>query len=175
MPVLQIETELSKNDLLRGVEQLDTTDFEDFIREILQIKAKRKTKTSNNKEEELLSLDYSNKQTVIRQIISFKSLENNWDGYNSIPSEIGSASNTIFLINTIDNEAVNKIEDIYPNPHGTISISWENKAGEDISVEVGNTSMSYYVRLLSKDVKFVNNASISEEEISTLAKYINAL
>jgi hypothetical protein len=42
MPILQTQIEVSKNDLLRGVEQLNTTDLEDFIREILQIKAKRK-------------------------------------------------------------------------------------------------------------------------------------
>ena len=54
MPILQIQTEVSKNDLLRGVEQLNTTDLEDFIREILQIKAKRKAAKTNKKEAELL-------------------------------------------------------------------------------------------------------------------------
>ena len=54
MPILQIQTEVSKNDLLRGVEQLNTTDLEDFIREILQIKAKRKAAKINKKEAELL-------------------------------------------------------------------------------------------------------------------------
>jgi len=54
MPILQTQIEVSKNDLLRGVEQLSTTDLEDFIREILQIKAKRKAAKVNKKEKELL-------------------------------------------------------------------------------------------------------------------------
>jgi hypothetical protein len=54
MPILQIQTEVSKNDLLRGAEQLNATDLEDFIREILQIKAKRKAVKINKKETELL-------------------------------------------------------------------------------------------------------------------------
>lgn len=56
MPILQIKTELTKNDLLRGVEQLETTDLEDFIREILQIRAKRKATKANKKEVELLQI-----------------------------------------------------------------------------------------------------------------------
>jgi hypothetical protein len=40
--------------LLRGVEQLNTTDLEDFIRQILQIKAKRKAVKTQKKEAELL-------------------------------------------------------------------------------------------------------------------------
>ena len=40
--------------MLRGVEQLNTTDLEDFIRQILQIKAKRKAVKTQKKEAELL-------------------------------------------------------------------------------------------------------------------------
>lgn len=54
MPILQTQIEVSKNDLLRGAEQLDTTDLEDFIRQILQIKAKRKAVKTNKTEAELL-------------------------------------------------------------------------------------------------------------------------
>jgi len=54
MPILQIQTEISKNDLLRGAEQLNPTDLEDFIHEILQIKSKRKAAKTHKKERELL-------------------------------------------------------------------------------------------------------------------------
>jgi G3E family GTPase len=54
MPILQTQIEVSKNDLLRGVEQLNTTDLEDFIHQILQINAKRKAVKTNKKEGELL-------------------------------------------------------------------------------------------------------------------------
>ena len=54
MPILQTQIEVSKNDLLRGAEQLDATDLEDFIRQILQIKAKRKAVKTNKTEAELL-------------------------------------------------------------------------------------------------------------------------
>lgn len=56
MPILQLQTEVSKNDLLRGAEQLNAADLEDFIRQILQIKSKRKAAKTQKKEAELLFL-----------------------------------------------------------------------------------------------------------------------
>ena len=115
------------------------------------------------------------KHDIIRDILSFKALNNNWDGYGSIPMEIDVASNTISLIDLVGENLFCTIEDYYPNPNGTISLIWENEANEKVSVEVGNNTMSYFVELSSIDVEFINDAKINLEEADRLSRFISVL
>ena len=86
MPILQIKTEVSKNDLLLGAEQLNATDLEDFIREILQIRAKRKAAKVNKKETELLLLINHNFDEV--EQTSFDKLVDKRQAYNITEEEL---------------------------------------------------------------------------------------
>ena len=86
MPILQIKTEVSKNDLLLGAEQLNATDLEDFIREILQIRAKRKAAKVNKKETELLLLINHNFNEV--EQTRFDKLVDKRQAYNITEEEL---------------------------------------------------------------------------------------
>jgi len=115
------------------------------------------------------------RKSVIQEILSFKSLINNWDGYNAMPLEIESASNTIYLINLLDEKIVGSIDDLYPNPHGTISFEWVNSFNEKIYLEIGNESFSFFVKFNSSKPLFFDNLEISDENIEILAKHIRAV
>lgn len=129
------------------------------------------TDYSNN----LIDKTYADKGMFIESILSYKSLENSWDGYGALPLGVKCAKNTLTLIDSFDSFILNKISDMYPNPNGTISIEWENKDSEIISLEIGKDTFTYYVNFNSLDTKFYNKQSFSFENIQQLKKYISAI
>ena len=112
------------------------------------------------------------KKDLIKEIISFESLKLNWDGYGAYPLEVESAANAIELINFLAVDVYSQIDQIYPNPNGTISIVWSNKFNEEVSIEIGNKTMSYYVQICSKEILFYNNIFINEVEANKISKYV---
>lgn len=120
----------------------------------------------------------NNKKSNIwtEKILSFKSLQESWDGYGAVPLEIKSASNAIFFLETLSEKSnIANLSDIFPNPHGTLSLIWENIYNERLSLEIGNNSMSYYYTLNSNSPKFFNNIEIDNNNIETIARTINSL
>lgn len=115
------------------------------------------------------------KKEVIQNILSFKSLINNWDGYKALPLEVESAGNTIYLLNLLEDDLIGRIDDFYPNPHGTISFEWINNLNEKVYLEVGNKSFSYFAKFNSSEPLFFDNLEISDENIEVLAQHIRAV
>lgn len=115
------------------------------------------------------------KREVISEILSFKSLSLNWDGFGAYPLEVESASNALYLMDLIGESVFCAVDELYPNPHGTISLIWYNKGGECVSVEVGNKELSYYVKLSSKDTQYFNNVQINDQEAKRISKFIQSL
>lgn len=115
------------------------------------------------------------KNDIVKEILSFKALNNNWDGYSSYPLEIESATNAIMLIDLIGETLFSSISEFYPNPHGTISFDWSNKSGETLSLEVGNETMSYYLDLASQETLYINNVNINVEEAERISEKIRLL
>lgn len=111
------------------------------------------------------------KQSLYKDILSFKSLKYSWDGYGSIPLEVESAANALLVINSLETEVVEALDSISPNPHGTVSLLWENN-NDVISLEIGNHEMSYYVEEEGKETLFFNKLGINDASISTLNSYI---
>jgi hypothetical protein len=116
-----------------------------------------------------------NKSTLIREILSFKSLKENWDGYSSLPLEVESAANAILLLDLLGIENSSLITEVYPNPTGTITFEWKNDSDEEIVVEIGNKNMSYYIQFSSKQGVYKNNVLINIEEADEISKYIKML
>lgn len=115
------------------------------------------------------------KMEIIKKIVSFESLRQSWDGYDAIPVEVNSAANSINLINLLEENVVESIDDIYPNTHGTVSIEWSNTSNEKLSLEVGNETFSYYIKLNSQSPQFFNDIEITAKEINKLSKQIISL
>tara|TARA_R110001583_G_scaffold195093_1_gene369023 strand:- start:1514 stop:2161 length:648 start_codon:yes stop_codon:yes gene_type:complete len=126
------------------------------------------------------SINFISKQTItkyslITEILSFKSLNESWDGYGSLPLEIESASNAIKLMDLIGEKTFCRVNNFYPNPNGTISFEWINSEKEIVSVEIGNNTFSYFVELSSLKVQFFNNKKINATESKKLAEFIQAI
>lgn len=115
------------------------------------------------------------KDEIIQEILSFKSLKENWDGYGAIPLEVQSASNALSILNKIDDKSISKINEIYPNTHGTVTIEFENQNLEKLNLEIGNNSFAYYLELNNMEVSFFNNLSFSNENIKELIKNIQSI
>jgi hypothetical protein len=115
------------------------------------------------------------KHDLVRKILAFKSLNNSWDGYGSLPLEIESASNSIRLIDLIGEDIFCTVDKFYPNPNGTITFEWINNQDENIFVEVGNSSFSYFVKLASSQPKYFDNNEISKSSTQLLSEFIQTL
>ena len=130
-----------------------------------QIEHKRLKKkvisTSRNDIKGISGKQTYSKYKLISEILSFIALKNNWDGFGAIPLEIYSATNVIVLMDLIGEEKFCTLNEMFPNPNGTISLTWNNKSDETISMEIGNETLSYYVALSSKKTLFFNDIKIN--------------
>ena len=115
------------------------------------------------------------KKEIIKNILSFKSLNNNWDGYNAIPLEVESASNAIFLVNELGEQNIGKLDDIYPNTHGTLTFEWINELNEKLFLEVGNDRFSFFVKYNNTTPQFFNDLELNNENIKKLSTFIKSI
>lgn len=84
-------------------------------------------------------------EDIVSNILSFHTLKQDWDGYGAIPSNVKTCANSIsFLVEV--KEFKDYINEVYPNPHGTISIEWENLNNERLVVEIGEDGFSFYIK-----------------------------
>lgn len=112
---------------------------------------------------------------IIMDILSFKSLHENWDGFAAVPVEVKSATNAIKLMDYIGEDIFCGVTNYYPNPNGTITFEWENKDNEIVSAEVGNDALSYFVDVAATKTKFYNNLPLDIEHTKRLSTYIQAI
>jgi len=167
-------TNTSKRDLNRSKlnfkRNCSQNSIEEYIKESIEI----------DRESTLLidtfpSIDKDLRNHIIESILSFKTLENSWNGFGAIPSEIKSVANSILLIYSLGNENLEKISDFYPNPHGTVSLVFENESDEIVEVEIGNTKYSFYYNFRGAETKYFNNINANDFTNSLLLKAISAL
>ncbi|MGR3302459.1 MAG: hypothetical protein ACUZ8I_08125 [Candidatus Scalindua sp.] len=112
---------------------------------------------------------------VVERVIAFKSLNQSWDGYGAIPLEVKSAANAVRFIYLLNDKIVEKLSDIYSTPNGTVSFVWENDDNEGLSLELGNNTLSYYVKLNSQKPIFCNNIEINADEANTISDFIKTI
>lgn len=115
------------------------------------------------------------KHSLLKNILSYKSLTESWDGYGAIPLEIESATNSIQLLDLIGENIFCRVSNFYPNPNGTITFEWENSENEIVSLEVGNNTFSYFVEMASLEIMFFNNKLINATEAKKLSEFIQAI
>lgn len=122
-----------------------------------------------------LSEQTYSKHSIIKEILSFKSLKENWDGYGAWPLEIESASNALMLMDLVGDEIFCRTTNFFPNSNGTITFEWENEEEEIVSVEVGNEYFSYFVEMASQEPLFFDKIPLNGKETKKLAQYIKAV
>lgn len=112
------------------------------------------------------------KKAVINDIEALKELKANWDGYGAIPVLAASIDNAKkIVLNKII--AADNIEDVQPNPNGTVTITW-SKSNNQVCLEVGTEMMSYFADIDGK-TSYSQTEKVSNENTLKLAAYVNQL
>jgi len=111
---------------------------------------------------------------LIQEVENFVSLQENWDGYKSVPvlPEIGEIAKNLFRI--LDARDIENVSDIFPNPNGTISVEWENNLKEKLSLEIGESNYSYFIKRQNEPPTFVNGKDIFGD-IKTITAILDSL
>lgn len=125
---------------------------------------------------EAKNAQYQTEMNEMRKIIlSSNALSNNWDGFGAVPVGVQSANMAIALLEYLTPAVVKQIDDCFPESNGTISLKWKNEYAERVSVNVGSTGMSYYVKLLGEETKYFNSIEINEQSVLMLSKRIESI
>ena len=99
-------------------------------------------------------------------------LKDNWDGYQAVAIASQAANNSKAMLNCFNENIIENISDIFPNPHGTITFEWENKEDDKMSLEVGSNTYSYFVTYSNKTPILVNGQDIISS-LGEITKEIN--
>ncbi|MFN0199960.1 MAG: hypothetical protein ACKVTZ_00480 [Bacteroidia bacterium] len=99
-------------------------------------------------------------QAILAQVEEFKQLGPDWDGYGAIPVGKDCLDNAFSLLRNLAPSDIANLYDIFPNPHGTISLHWRGAFKQEVFMEIGNKSFSYYLaendKLIESGQKGVN-------------------
>lgn len=99
-------------------------------------------------------------QFLKNEINSFVVIGENWDGYGALCVLDTIAHKTETLVGLLSSSLIDHVSDIFPNPHGTITIEWENRSGEKLSLEIGNSNYSYFIKFNESNPKLINGEDI---------------
>src|SRR5690606_27065497 len=130
---------------VQAAQNYDLSNLDTSIENVSLERGQRLTEEISEYSNTLLQKSYVNKGLFIENILSFKSLENSWDGYGALPLGVKCAKNAIMLLDSFDMAILTKVSDIHPNPNGTITFEWENKDKEIVSLEIGKDTFTYFV------------------------------
>lgn len=113
-------------------------------------------------EAEGYSFDFINNPFLITdsKLNRLLSLNNDWDGYNAISIVPKVGKNAKKFILQLNETILDKISDVFANPHGTITFEWENGDAKKIALEIGSNSYSYFVTTLNKPPILVDGKDI---------------
>lgn len=105
-----------------------------------------------------------------KEILSFISLKNNWDGFGAYPLEISGATNALSILSLLGDKVASSIEDIFPNPHGTVTFEWDTLKGFS-SLEIGINSFSYYIEI-NGESEYYDYMDLNSENVNLLKSNI---
>jgi len=107
-------------------------------------------------------------------ILSFACLKKDWDGFGAFPLEDKSSVNALSIVSMLNKEIISQISDLFPNPHGTLTIEWETSNGL-LSLEIGNDSISFFKEHLGLETEYFNRLEISDYSIDILKTNITSI
>ena len=115
------------------------------------------------------------RRNLMDQLMSFRSLVQSWDGYGAIPTGARCAANAAKVISGLSNQAIDEMDDFYPNANGSVSFKWANVLGEKLSLSVGSDSFSYYCRRNGMDVELFDDVPVNELAIRKLNEDVQSV
>lgn len=99
-------------------------------------------------------VSYDPAKEIYKNIQTFLSLPDNWDGYGAIAPEFKTVINSNTFINQVPENYLNcfATEDISLTPYGTVILEWHNEQNQSvISFEIGNSEIGYYSETEDRD------------------------
>jgi hypothetical protein len=112
---------------------------------------------------------------VIDEIKSYAELGDDWDGYGAIPVMNSIAEKAIEFLSKLGPDLTSKIDDTYPNTHGTVAIEWVNHRKDKFSIEIGNTWCSYFIMYKDKRPPLMVDRIDGMKEADKIALEINTM
>ena len=90
---------------------------------------------------------------IFRHINEIANIVDNWDAHGAIKPNISTLSHIKSFLNNLEDKYLVKIseDDIFPNPHGTITIRLQNKKNY-LNIEFGESYANYY-SFINKEIK----------------------
>jgi hypothetical protein len=144
-----------------------TVEFKSYLEEkdVLNIE-----KLLDKHTKSFITFDTQNQFPFSSRINDLKKLEGNWDNYGgySPNGEIVNKVEDFLKVLPKKYAALLDDDDIFPNPHGTVTIEWR-KNNSVVSIEFGLSTSSFY--------SIVNNQTDSEEHLESILssnKLVNA-
>jgi hypothetical protein len=110
---------------------------------------------------------------LIEDVRELERLCDNWDGYGASHVSSQSVGNVIELLYR-DDIKIENISDIYANVNGFLSIEWENKKGDLVSLEIGRRKMAYFTTFDGVS-QYYNKLDIKESNIVGLIRNLEKL
>lgn len=125
---------------------------------------------------QVIDNQYEKAMDEIREmILSSNALSNNWDGFGAVPVGVHSANKAIALLDFLSPAAIKQIDDCFPESNGTISLKWKNQYSERVSVNIGSTHMSYYVKLNGEEIEYFSSVEINKQSGQELSRKIESV
>lgn len=90
-----------------------------------------------------------------------KLLEDNWDGYGAIKVSEDVINKFNEFINALEDNHFNLIDDLFPNPNGTITIEFD-KDDKRLVLEIGKTNCSGFIVLNNNYCKLIDGKDLTE-------------
>lgn len=111
---------------------------------------------------------------LCKKISSFAALQDNWAGEGSVPPSTEAIYNATHFLSSLDSNYVAhlNIDDIVPSPYGTLSFEWVNKKQDYLCVEVGDTEIGYFYKMLGKEATSEDDVFFSNENATRQIEYL---
>lgn len=162
----------TKPDIFSLIDQEQSVDA--FVTNIDQI-VNEATLSNTHIIDKSTELEYYSKDVIRKNILAFKALNENWDGFGGLPLEVSSANNALMFIDAIPQFYFNSYFDLSISPYGTVDFAWDYSDNDECQLEIGNELFSAFFKSSKFNTVYLNNVAISEKSIqaviSHLAKY----
>jgi len=99
---------------------------------------------------------FSAQLSAERQIADFSDMQAGWDGHDAVPIAAAVGYNSLLALQSILSHA--PLQDITPNPNGTISFEWDTDFGF-AALEVGQSRISFFVKSQTGSALFLDGTA----------------
>lgn len=124
----------------------------------------------------MIKLDSENSTKISNlknQIIEFSNLDVDWDGYGASKINRKAISNSISIADRMGNVDLDNV-DFMPSHNGAVLFKLKVK-NSVVSGEIGDVSMSYFVRIPGEETEYHNFEAIDKTNVNLLIRKMEGI